>query len=82
MRIELSIIIIVIAVIIVGTTGVTMFGKIQCEEHGGEWTRIIDGGCRMELNECKATGGIPIDCLQNRAMFHGTLQCTPGCQFR
>jgi len=57
--------------IIVGTTTVTTFAKIQCEEKGGMWTRMIDGGCRMEAKECMVSGGIPIDCLQNRAVFHG-----------
>ena len=81
-KLELTITVIVIATIIVGITGVTAFEMTQCEEHGGQWTRLIDGGCRMESQECRETGGIPIDCLENRAMFHGTLQCTPGCQFR
>lgn len=81
-RLELTIIVIVIGTITIGLAGVTMFEKAQCEEHGGQWTRIIDGGCKMEPQECRANGGIPIGCLENHAMFHGTLQCTQGCQFR
>lgn len=81
-RLELSIIVIVIATISVGLVGITAFETAQCEEHGGEWTRLIDGGCRMEPQECREKGGHTIDCLENRAMFHGTLACTPGCQFR
>lgn len=81
-RLELSIVIIVIVTISVGIIGVTAFEIAQCEDHGGQWTRLIDGGCRMEPQECRETGGIPIDCLENRAMFHGALKCTNGCQFR
>ena len=81
-RLELSIIVIVIVTIIVGLTGVTAFEMTQCEGHGGKWTRMIDGGCAMKSQECKAAEGILIDCLENHAMFHGPLQCTPGCQFR
>jgi len=71
-----------VAIMIVGITILATFEKIHCEENGGKWTRIIDGGCQMEPKECRAVQGIPIDCLENRAIFHGTLQCTPGCQFR
>ena len=81
-RLELTIVLIVIVTITVGLLGVNIFEKIQCEEYGGQWTRIIDGGCSMDLQECRESGGIPIDCLENHAMFSGPLKCTQGCHFR
>lgn len=77
LRIEITIIIVVISVIASTFVITNVHDRIQCDEHDGKWTGIFGYGCYMNPNECREKGGTPIGCLPSSP----GLSCAQGCQF-
>ena len=55
----------------------------QCEENGGAWSRLFDGGCMMDPDTCRAADGI-VMCVgeMHDILKGGQLSCTEGCYFK
>ena len=67
----------VISVIIATLMIVPEFGKMQCDEMGGDWSPYFNVGCKMEPEECRGVGGVPEECRPSVG-----LSCADVCHFR